>query len=286
VRVIISTRNTLAGVIKAEVKTFTDLWAYRQALISFVVRNLTVRYKRSLLGFVWSFINPLLMVITYLIVFKYIFPRGEENYSVKLFCTLLAWRFFNATVMDGSATISKRLALIKRVSFPRIILPTASLISNFIDYLLSLTILVIVFLAVRVTVNWPYLALAISALMLQMLFAFGLSLILASLSVFFDDIQFLVGSLFQMWFFLSPVLYPAVWVTDRDLPQIYKTIFFSNPMAPLLMAYRSIVPNEEPTTILPEYYTFLGISAVVAIVTFSVGLFVFKRYESTFAKQV
>nr|NIM07093.1 ABC transporter permease [Armatimonadota bacterium]NIO75173.1 ABC transporter permease [Armatimonadota bacterium]NIO98574.1 ABC transporter permease [Armatimonadota bacterium] len=230
--------------------------------------------------------NPLLMVITYLIVFKYIFPRGEENYSVKLFCTLLAWRFFNATVMDGSATISKRLALIKRVSFPRIILPTASLISNFIDYLLSLTILVIVFLAVRVTVNWPYLALAISALMLQMLFAFGLSLILASLSVFFDDIQFLVGSLFQMWFFLSPVLYPAVWVTQKDIPQIYKTIFFSNPMAPLLMAYRSIVPNEEPTTILPEYYTFLGISAVVAIVTFSVGLFVFKRYESTFAKQV
>jgi len=269
------------------------IWQYRHALMNFVAQRLTVRYKRSILGFLWSFLNPLMLILTYLVVFKYFFPHSEENYSVKLFCTILAWRFFNSAVMDMSASVSTRLSLIKQVSFPRIILPVASLIANFIDYLLSLTILVVVFAAARVTVNWPFLALAGLALLIQVLFTLGLGLILATLSVYFTDIQFLIGNLFQMWFFLSPILYPASYVLDKipeRIPPLVGTLYLSNPIAPLMIAYRSIIPNQVPTNPqqggTPEYYSFLALSGAIALVVFIIGLALFKRYENTFAKEV
>jgi lipopolysaccharide transport system permease protein len=271
----------------------TNIWPYRHALMNFVSQRLTVRYKRSVLGFLWSFLNPLMLLVTYLIVFKYLFPKSEENYSVKLFCTLLAWRFFNGAVMDMSASVSLKLSLIKQVNFPRIILPLAALIANFIDYLLSLVILVVVFVAARVTVNWPYLALAGLALFIQTLFACGLGLMLAALSVYFTDIQFLMANLFQMWLFLSPILYPVSYVLEKipaKLPAIVGTLYLSNPIAPLMMAYRSIIPNQVPNDPgqggSPEYYSFLALSGAVALVVFVIGLAVFKRYENAFAKEV
>lgn len=270
------------------------IWRYRHALLNFVSQRLTIRYKRSFLGFLWSFLNPLFMILTYLFVFKYLITNPEPNYSVKLFCTILTWRFFNSAVMDSSASISSNLSLIKQINFPRIILPASSLIANLVDYVLSLSILVVVFAAARVTVNWPYLGLFLVALVILIIFAYGLGLILASLSIYYADIQFLVGSLFQMWFFLSPILYSASKVVkavaNRHLPPIVQTIYFCNPIAPLMMAFRSIIPEQVPTNAaqggFPEYYTFLAISAGISLMIFFIGLMVFKRGEKSFAKQV
>jgi ABC-type polysaccharide/polyol phosphate export permease len=196
--------------------------------------------------------------------------------------------------MDSSASVSSRLSLIKQINFPRIILPVSSVIANFIDYVLSLSILVVVFAAARVTVNWPYLGLFLLALVILIIFAYGLGLILASLSVFYTDIQFLVGNLFQMWFFLSPILYPAIYVIEgvksKGYPPILQTIYFCNPIAPLMMAFRSIIPGQVPTNPdhggFPEYYAFLAISAGISLLVFIIGLLVFKRFEGNFAKQV
>ena len=111
------------------VGTITDIIEYRFALRKFVERDLTVRYKRSFFGFLWSLLNPLLMILTFIIVFKYLWGIKEDNYSAKLFTTLLAWRFFNQAVMDGSATVGSKLSLLKQVHFPPILLPLSSLIA-------------------------------------------------------------------------------------------------------------------------------------------------------------
>jgi lipopolysaccharide transport system permease protein len=275
------------------VRLFSDLWEYRQALRYFVMRDLTVRYKRSIFGFVWSFLNPLMMILTFVVVFKYLWPNSEPNYTVKLMCTMLAWRFFNSAVMDGSASIGAKLSIVKRVNFPRVIMPASSLVANFVDYLFSLIILAAILLIQRVTLHWPYLGLAVLAMVIQIIFTLGLSLMLSSLSVFFTDVQFLIGNLFQMWFFLTPVLYPAKGILHRidsqQLPQIVKYIYFANPMAPLMMAYRSILPEQVPNNPLqgglPDYYTFFAISAAVSLVIFVIGITMFRRWEPSFAKE-
>jgi ABC-type polysaccharide/polyol phosphate export permease len=263
------------------------VWQYRHALLNLVRRELTVRYKRSVLGFLWSLLNPVLVILTFLVAFKYILRVNEPNYSVKLFSTFLAWRFFNTAVLDGANTVSGRISLVKRVSFPRFILPASSLVANFVDFVLSLTILVVFFAAVRVTINWPYLALAMAALGIQVVFTWGLSLILAAFSVFYADVKYTVANLFQMWFFLSPVVYSASKVMHEQIPPIYKTIYLLNPMTPILVAYKSIIPQEEPWRVMPgyPYYTFLAISAGVALATAIVGQWIFKRMEGSFAKQ-
>ena len=270
--------------------TSVGLWQYRHALWNLVARDLTVRYKRSVLGFLWSLLNPVLLMLTFVVVFKYLFPNPIPNYSVKLFTCLITWRFFNAAVMDGANSVSVRVALLKRVSFPRLILPAASLLANFVDFLLALGVVVLYFAAVRVTVNWPYVPLAILALCIQMVLTLGLSLILASFSVFYSDVQFTVANLLQMWFFLSPIVYMAdLAVHTTHFPRIYKVLFFLNPMTPPLIAYRSLLPEQEPWRIMIQYgfpyYTYLGISAAVAVVTAIIGWFVFKRLEGKFAKE-
>jgi len=265
--------------------SLTSLWRYRYALRSLVTYDLKVRYKKSVLGFLWSLLNPVLLILTYLVAFKYIWQNPEPNYTVKLFTTVLAWRFFSGAVLDGAKSVATRLALVKRVSFPRVVLPATKLISNFVDFVLALGVLAVFFAAVGVTVNWPYLPLAVSALVTQIVFSFGLMLILAGASVFYSDVEFVANNVLQMLFFLSPVLYSAETVTKHPMPEVFKTIYFLNPVAPWMMAYSSVLPEHEPTKLLPAYYTFFAISAALALVTLVVGVLVFRRTEPSFAKE-
>jgi ABC-type polysaccharide/polyol phosphate export permease len=250
-----------------------------------------VRYKRSLLGFIWSFVNPLFFILTYVVIFKYIMQSSEPNYSANLFCTLLAWRFFSTAVLDAAASIGAKLSLIKLIKFPRIILPAAALGANFFDYLFSLVVLAIFFFAMRITLNWPYLALAVAALAFQIIFMFGLSLLLASLNVFYSDVQFLVANLFQMWFFLTPIIYaPDKVISTPRFPLGLKIAYFLDPVSIWMIAYRSVLPGQEPNTVFKalnqDYYVFFGISALVAILIFLFGVVVFKRLEPKFTKEI
>jgi len=275
-----------------------DIWRYRYAIKTFVARDLTVRYKRSVLGFIWSFLQPLLLILTFVIMFKVIMVREDPNYSVLLFCAMLPWRFLQQSVMDGIGSVQRKIILIKRVNFPRIILPVSSLAANFIDFLFSMVILVAYFLYVGVTPKWDYLPLILLAFAIQIIFSFGLSLTLSSLRVFYSDIQYLVGSIFQMWLYLTPILYSAkLAATATRFSTTLKLLYFLNPMTPLVMAYKSIIPSDPefttvPTEILPgpainglpHYYTFLAISAAIAVLFLFVGVTVFKKCETQFAK--
>ena len=268
--------------------SFVQLWRYRHALLNFTLTLLRTRYKRSILGFIWSLINPLLFILTFVVVFELIWRVREPNYSAKLFCTLLTWRFFNSAVMDGASSVGSKVALMKRVSFPRIVLPASTLLANFIDFLLSVVILAVYFTAVRVTLDWPYMLLALLGLVILIVFSFGLSLILSAVATFYQDIKFLVGSLFQMWMWFSPVIYSVRKVAESGFSPALLKLYFLNPVAPLMMAFSSILPGPElrPDHFVPHYYTYLAISGAVSLVALIIGLVVFKHMEPAFAKEV
>jgi len=264
--------------------TLRELWQYRDVLVNFVRRDLKLRYKSSVLGFVWSMLLPLAQVVTFVIIFKYIMRLGEENYSVLLMSAFFPWMFFSQAVLDGAVSFAANVGLLKRVYFPRLILPLTTLGSNLVHFLFAMLVLCIYFAYVRVTVNWGYLPLAALAMVIQVAFTFGLMLFVGSLSVFYSDVKFLLTAVFQMWMFFSPIVYPVRKVLETGMfPQWVKTAYFLNPMTPLLMAYRGVVPLNEPHKLLPQYWQFLGVSAAVAIAVLVIGYVVFRRYEWEFA---
>jgi len=264
--------------------TWRELWEYRDVLVNFIRRDLKLRYKSSVLGFFWSMLLPLAQVVTFVIIFKYIMRFGEKNYSVLLMTAFFPWMFFSQAVLDGAVSFAANVGLLKRVYFPRLILPLTTLGSNLVHFLFALLVLCVYFAYVRVTVSWGYLPLALLAMAVQLIFTFGLMLLVGSLSVFYSDVKFLLAAVFQMWMFFTPILYPASKVVEtRMFPQWIKSAYFMNPVAPLMMAYRALVPLNEPTKILASYWQFFGLSAIVAILVLVVGYVVFRRYEWEFA---
>lgn len=263
-----------------------ELIRYRDVLFNLVRRELKVRYKNSVLGFLWSLLNPLLQILVLVTVFKLLTNMADEpNYSIKLVTTILPWYFFAQVLQEGAACVAEEIALVKKAYFPRVILPIASLTAGVIHFLISLLVLVGMFVIVRVTVAWSYIPLFIVCTAIQVLFMLGLILLTSSLSVFYNDVRYMLGSIIMMWFFMSPVLYMVDGVMSKQgLAPIYKTIYMLNPMAPIMVGYRSIVPPEAPGAAVPHYYVFLAIAAGMAVVTVIIGGLVFRRYQRTFAE--
>jgi len=265
-----------------------ELLQYRDVIVNLVKRQMAVRYKNSVLGFLWSLLNPLLQVLVLVIVFKYLTSMAakERNFSVKLVTTMLPWYFFAQVVQEGASSVAEEIALVRKAYFPRVILPLATLTAGTIHFLLSLIVLVGLFAIVRVTVPWGYVPLYFLCLVIQICFMLGLMLLTSALSVFYNDVRYMLGSIMMMWFFMSPVLYMVSTVMKSDrLPWLYKHLYMCNPLAPILVGYRSIVPPDNvPSAAVPHYYSFLAIAAGTAVVTVLVGAVVFRRYQWTFAE--
>lgn len=262
-----------------------ELFAYRDVLVNLVKRELKVRYKNSVLGFLWSLLNPLLQILVLVVAIKYFMGAAEPSYSIMLVSAYLPWTFFALVTQEGAGCVAEEVALVKKVYFPRALMPMATLTAGVIHFLLSLPVLIGMFAVVRVTVAWNYVPLFVVALVIQVCLMLGLILMLSALSVFYNDVRYILGSFMTMWLFLSPVLYDGIKrvIAKPELPHYLKTIYMLNPMAPILMGYRSIVPTYGVDQV-PHYYVFLGISAVVAVLITIVGGIVFSRYQWTFAE--
>ena len=236
-------------------KELAELWHYREVLWNLVRRNLKVRYKNSVLGFLWSLLNPLMQIAVWYFVFKIILGNPEENYMAFLITGFLPWLFFSQSVLDSTMCVTQEMALIKKAYFPRVILPLSSLFSNLIHLALAFVVLLGLFAIWRVDVNVHYLLIIPSTLLIA-LFAYGLSAMLGAWSVFYGDVKFIVGNLLSLWFFLTPVLYSLSgflnrsvrakeWLTSliaQWLPAI-KTLYFLDPVAIGIVGYRSALLN-------------------------------------------
>jgi ABC-type polysaccharide/polyol phosphate export permease len=231
-----------------------ELIRYRDLLKQLVVRDLKVRYKNSVLGFFWSLLNPLVQVVTITLVIKYVMNLNIPNYSAYLLVAYLPWVFFQMALMDSSQIILHHRNLLRRVYFPREVLPLSAVVANLIHFVLALVVFFVYLVfyihfflhgsGPLITTLWLPVLVA-----LQFLLALGLSFFISCANVFYEDTKYILSVLLNVAFYLTPVMYPAELVYSRimtlDLPQstqmlLYK-LYLLNPVTALTDAYRKVL---------------------------------------------
>ncbi len=252
-----------------------EIYAYREMLKNLVAKELRGRYKGSVLGFFWTFFNPLLMLVVYSIAFSFIMRVQIENYAMFLFVALLPWNYLANSVTQGATSLVQNSALVKKIYFPREVLPLSIVLSNLINYLLSLLILFPALLVFKIKITLPVIAFPV-VLLVETLLVAPLTFLVAVANVYFRDLQHIVGVLMTAWFFLSPVIY-----SSEHVPPDVRPIFDLNPAVPIIEAYRSIFFYGR----WPEWGS-LGNLALGLAVFFLIGLVSFNHFQKAVAEEI
>jgi lipopolysaccharide transport system permease protein len=252
-------------------------WGYRDLLRHLVLRDLRHKYKGSSLGFVWSLLHPLLMAAVYGVAFRFIAPNTIAHFPVFLLSGLLPWMFFSAALAGAVGSIVDNSALVRKVAFPRLILPLAAVASQFVQFLLMYVVIVPLLVAFGVGSS-PALIALIPLIVLQVLFTAGLALALATAYVFARDTRHLLDVALQVWFWITPIVYSASLV---PLPRLLARIVAWNPMSHFVTGYQGIIVDHAMPT--PIAFALL---TVVAAATAIAGWLVFARYQRRFAELI
>jgi ABC-type polysaccharide/polyol phosphate export permease len=270
-------------------RNLATLFRYRGLIQSLVARELKARYRGSVLGFFWSFINPLMLLLIYTFVFAYIMPgrftTGEvpvpfadaEPYALFLFCGLLPWTWFSASLNESSGVLISGGNLIKKVLFPAEVLPIVNVLANMVHFFLGLPILAIFLAYYRAPLAIAELAWFPVIVLVQLILTIGFALLLSALSVHFRDIRDIVSNLLTLWFFATPIIYP--W---KFAPDLGKWFLNANPFTHLAISYQEVLFFEGPF----GHWRWLLAVGVASIAFFLFAYFVFDRLRDTFAEEV
>ena len=254
-----------------------EIWRYRELLYFLAWRDVTVRYKQTVLGILWAFIQPFLKLVVFGVIFGKVakIDFGENvPYAVGMFAGLLPWQFFSESLGRSSSSVAGSANLITKVYFPRLIVPISSAGACLVDFAISFTILFGLMLWYGVPVTLSMLAI-VPLVVLTILAALGTGILLSAFNVAYRDFQYLIPFGIQIWFFLTPVVYPV-----SKFPQKWQWLIALNPMTGIVEAYRSAILGK------PFEWNNLAISLIVTLVVFVAGLFYFRRMESSFADVV
>jgi lipopolysaccharide transport system permease protein len=274
----------------SSVSTVSEITASRELITNLTLRELRTRYKRSVLGWTWSMLNPLATVGIYTVVFKYFFkasapvgePSGVSNFAVYLLCGLLAWNYFSGCVNGAMATLVGNAGLIKKVYFPREGLVISLVVSNLISFLIELGVLGVILLLVGSQVL-PWIPVVLLLVAILTVFVTGLGLIVSVLNVYFRDLQYLVGSiLLQVLFYLTPIVYPIRFVYDATGGDPWlRRLYTANPTVQFIEAFHRVLYDLRWPSL--QNFAYLTAWAVGALV---LGMFVFNRFESRLAEEL
>jgi ABC-type polysaccharide/polyol phosphate export permease len=259
----------------------TNLFRYRGLISSLVARDLKARYRGSVLGFFWSFVNPLLLLLIYSFIFTKVIPnetKGVQPYAVFMFCGILPWNWFATSLTDSSGSLIAGGNLIKKVLFPAEVLPLVSVLANMVHFFLGLPILILFLVVSRHYPDVTDLFWFPIAVFVQLLFTSGLALILAALTVHFRDIRDLLANILTLWFFATPIIYP--WF-QPNVKQ-YKWLFDLNPFTHLAVSYQEILFFNGPI----GHWRWLLALGVASIGLFLFAYWLFDRLRDSFAEAV
>ena len=256
------------------------LFRYRGLIQSLVARELKARYRGSALGFFWSFINPLMLLLVYSFVFKYIMPanwKGIDHYELFLFCGLLPWTWFSSSLLESSGVLISGGNLIKKVLFPAEILPIVTVLSNMVHFFFGLAILVVFLIWFQAPISPLELLWFPVTVLVQLILTLGFALILSALTVHFRDVRDIIGNLMTFWFFATPIIYPYLEMQPWQL----KLLNF-NPFTHLAITYQEILFFDGAV----GHWKWLLALGAASIGFFMFGYFVFDRLRDTFAEEV
>lgn len=251
-----------------------QMYKYRALIGALVVRHLSMRYRGSLLGFLWSFLSPLCLMAVYTLVFTF-YMRGfaVENYPIFLFTGLLPWIWSSSALHEGTNSIVSSGHLITKSMFPPQILPTVSVLTTLINYLLSLPLLFIFMACAGMHFHLTLLALPL-IIVGQFLFLLGMVLGLSALNVFFRDVQHIVGNVLTLVFFLCPIVYPV-----QSVPADFRFTVDWNPLAAVTVFYHQVMIDG----VLPGLWQ-TGIFTLAVVLALGLGVTIFNRYREGFAE--
>ena len=264
-----------------------ELWRYRELVRNLIARDLKVRYKNSVLGIAWSWLNPLLMMMVFTIVFTVInrAPPNIAHYPLFVLSGILPWNFFSASVVGATASIVGGSYLIKKVYFPREVLPLVAVLSNMINFVIALPVFFGMALAFGVRLT-PWALFMPVVLLVQVIFSVGIGLILATLNVYYRDTQIIMEVVMLAWFFVTPILWDA-----RTIPEtkvlfgiawpIQRLVYILNPMDSIVASYRdTLYWGAQPAL------DFFVRSTLTAIVILVLGYALFHRFSPSFAEEL
>jgi len=253
-----------------------SIWRRRQLIRYFVATDLKLIYNNKLLGYVWTLLDPVMMMLVYTLLVVVIFKRGEPRFPVLLFSALLAWRWFTFSIVGSVKSVTGKAKLVKSVNFPKATLPISRVLVGLANYLFALIALVPMLFAFKASIGFQLLWLPL-LIAIQLLFTLGAALISAVLGIYYRDIENILQFSLKMWFYLSPALYSA---RDR-IPEQYLGVYMTfNPLAPLLESYKNVLVRGQN----PDGY--IVYSLVWSLLVFAAGIYLFSVKEPYMARDI
>ena len=276
-----------------------ELWRFRDRLYCMVERELRIRYKNSVLGFFWSLINPLVTVAVMTFVFTSFIGIQMPNYGAYIFAAYVPFMFFQMTLLDSAQSVLVSLPLVKKIYFPREILPLAAIASNFIHFVLALVVLIIFMIGwvwvrdPRVFPIGPSIVFLPLLLLINLAFATGVALIISALNTFYEDVKYIVSVILYLLFFACPVMYFSEQVLSayKDQPWLY-VLYHLNPVAMLCTAYRKVIlapqdikQGDKVLEAIPLDWALLGATAFISVAILIYGYQLFNRMKWRFVER-
>ena len=256
--------------------TLNELYAYRQMIFSLVKRDLRGRYKGSVLGFLWTFINPLLQLGVYTLVFSVILDTGIEKYYLFLFIGLVPWMFFSTCLTGGANCIFAQQDMVKKIYFPREVLPLSYVISQFVNMLLIFIVIFLVIILSGTGISITSVVYLPVIMLLEFIMALGMTMLSSAFTVYFRDLEYILGIISMVWMYVTPVIYSI-----ETVPENIKPIFNLNPMTPIIGAYRDILYYKQ----IPQMGTLLQ-GFLLSVGVLIIGCFAFSKLKRHFAEEL
>lgn len=250
------------------------VWRYRELLAVLVWRDIQILYKQAALGAGWAIIQPLFAVFIFTVVFGMFarMPTDGVPYPVFAFAAVLPWTYFSEAVRRSSTTLVTDSELVRKVYFPRLVMPLATVIAPLLDFLIAFVVLMVMMVIYDVAFTWKLLA-VFPLILVAGLLALAIGMWLAPINVRFRDVKHTIPFLMQVWMYASPIVYPL-----SIVPEQYRTLYALNPMVGVIEGFRWAV-LDHPT---PDFFA-IGVSLTVIVVTLLSGVVFFKKMERSFA---
>ncbi len=258
---------------------FKKLYNYRELLKTNIQKEIRGRYKNSVLGIAWSFLNPLFQLIVYSVVFGALLASGDDTYHIYIVVALIPWTFYTTTLSQSAFTIIANGNIIKKVFFPREILPISIVTSGVVNFLISTIITLIFILVSGIGFTW-YVVFFPLILLIQYILLLGMSFILSAITVYFRDLEHIITVFLMAAFYGTPIVYNLDDLLSK-LPVAVDVIILSNPMVYIIEAYRDILYYQQ----MPDLQA-LGIVFISSVVLLVVGYFIFKKLQKGFAEEL
>jgi lipopolysaccharide transport system permease protein len=262
---------------RIEKNYWADLYRYRELFYILSWRDLKVRYKQTVVGVLWAVLRPLLTMIVFTIVFGKLAkmqPEGDVPYAIMVFAAMLPWQFFSNALTEASNSLIGNANLLSKVYFPRLIVPASSVITSFVDFLISFVLLLVLMAYYQYMPTWKILFLPIY-IAFSFLTAFGLGLYLTALNVKYRDFRYIIPFIVQFGLYISPVGF-----SSSVIPEQWKTLYYLNPMVSIIDGFRWCIIKDSTTDPLSIYALF---SVLMSVVILLIAIRQFRKMEKTFA---